>query len=74
MNALITLVAVTGQQNTTPARIPIRPLAPEDLPGLASLHHDIYADAGAQQRGGGPGWIGVFRDGAATGQRKQHLS
>ena len=59
MNALITLVAVTGHQNNTPARIPVRPLEPGDIPELASLHRDIYADAGAQQRGGDLGWIGT---------------
>ncbi|RKR30147.1 GNAT family N-acetyltransferase [Arthrobacter oryzae] len=62
MNALITLVAVTGHQNNTPARIPVRPLEPGDIPELASLHRDIYADAGAQQRGRDLGWIGTSPD------------
>lgn len=64
MNALITLVAVTGHQDSTPARIPVRPLEPDDIPELASLHRGIYADAGEQQRSGGdPGWIGTSPDG-----------
>ena len=65
MNALITLVAVTGHQNTTPARIPVRPLEPDDLPELASLHRHAYAAAplsrgATRQRGGGLGWIAAF--------------
>ncbi|MGO4807187.1 GNAT family N-acetyltransferase [Arthrobacter sp. 2MCAF15] len=56
MNALITLVAATGHQNTTPARIPVRPLEPDDLPELASLHRRAYADHPGLHAGV-PAWI-----------------
>ena len=64
MNALVTLVAGTEHQNTTPARIPVRPLEPDDLPELASLHRHVYADvaAAAQRRGGDLSWIGISTD------------
>lgn len=62
MNALITLVAVTGHQNTTQARIPVRPMEPDDLPELTSLHRHAYAGGAARQRGGGLGWIGTTID------------
>lgn len=63
LTALITLVAVTGHQNTTPARILVRPLSADDLPELASLHREIYADDTAQQRGGDPDRIRTSPDG-----------
>lgn len=62
MNALITLVALTGHQNTTPARVPVRPLEPDDLPELTSLHRHAYAGGASRSRGGDLGWIGASRD------------
>lgn len=62
MNALITLVAVTGPQKPTPARVPVRPLKPGDLPELAGLWRQVYASGDARQRGGDSGWIGAALD------------
>jgi len=61
MNALITLVAVTGHQNTMAGRIPVRPLQPDDLLELANLHRHAYADRPGG-RAGGPVWIGPSMD------------
>jgi ribosomal protein S18 acetylase RimI-like enzyme len=52
MPALITLVALTGHQYTTPALTPVRPLEPHDLPELTTLHRHAYAGGPAQTRGG----------------------
>ena len=62
MNDLITLVAVTGPQKATPARVPVRPLEPDDLPELAGLWRQVYASGAARQRGGDSGWIGASMD------------
>ncbi|MGO4807914.1 N-acetyltransferase family protein [Arthrobacter sp. 2MCAF15] len=59
MTASIRLVAVTGHQKTEPARFPVRPLTPDDLPELAALHRHVYARDDARGRGGDPGWIGT---------------
>jgi ribosomal protein S18 acetylase RimI-like enzyme len=62
MNASITLVAVTGPQKATPARVPVRPLGLDDLPELAGLWRQVYASGAGLQRGGDSGWIGASMD------------
>jgi N-alpha-acetyltransferase 10/11 len=62
MTASITLVADTGQEDTKPARVPVRPLASEDFPEIASLHQYAYAGGEARPRDGDLGRIGGFRD------------
>jgi ribosomal protein S18 acetylase RimI-like enzyme len=61
MNALVTLVAVTGLYNTAPERIRVRALEPDDLLELASLHRHAYADRPGQGAGN-PAWIGPSLD------------
>jgi len=50
MNASITLIAATGPRDTTPARVPVRPLEPADLPQLARLHQYAYAGHPGQRK------------------------
>ncbi|SDP84354.1 Acetyltransferase (GNAT) family protein [Arthrobacter sp. ok909] len=61
MNALVTLVAVTGLYNSAPERIRVRPLEPDDLLELANLHRHAYADRPGQGAGD-PAWIGPSMD------------
>ncbi|GAP55317.1 acetyltransferase [Arthrobacter sp. Hiyo6] len=52
MDDSITLVALTGHQNTTAGLALVRPLEPDDLAELTALHRHAYADGPAQTRRG----------------------
>jgi N-alpha-acetyltransferase 10/11 len=62
MDSLITLVAETGPQKDTPARVAVRPLEPDDLSELAGLWRQVYASGTGRQRGADSGWAGASMD------------
>ena len=63
MNPLITLTALTGPRDSSPATVPGRPMEARDLPELTRVCPHAYAEGSAHLYGGSTGWIADTLDG-----------
>ncbi|MBT8159486.1 MULTISPECIES: hypothetical protein [Arthrobacter] len=63
MNPLITLAALTGARDSSPATVPVRPMGARDLPELTRVYPHAYTEGSAHLLGGSSGWITDTLDG-----------